>query len=321
MSKRDRLYDNLISTGKVSANEIGTKEDFNKAIRDEKTARQFHDNLLTVFTEDEIGGADDFYNSISSDFYKPLDKKYSISKQHDENVNNQNYSQTSTPLRNNVGMMPSRTKQPETTTPLTKDDVDKMKFGKLIYENQIPDETVNPLKINPKEVTGKSVNSNDYASIAQRNPDALKNIILPPEAEEYLKNNQIQTGLKQDDPDAKGAPVPVYGNDPKLENKLRGYYASDPQGKKEYNQFLNKLDSYKYQLEDIEKRLIKREEEIKQQFNKETAERTNYAAENNGSISINPHELSTRIDAELGTQKRELRNAKNIIHFNSLWFD
>ena len=67
MSKRDRLYDNLISTGKVSANEIGTKEDFNKAIRDEKTARQFHDNLLTVFTEDEIGGADDFYNSISSD--------------------------------------------------------------------------------------------------------------------------------------------------------------------------------------------------------------------------------------------------------------
>ena len=68
--KREQLYDNLIGSGRVSANEIGSKEAFMNAIKDEASARQFHANLLNsgLFNEQEIGSADDFYGSISSDF-------------------------------------------------------------------------------------------------------------------------------------------------------------------------------------------------------------------------------------------------------------
>lgn len=67
--KRDVLYKNLLGSGRVSENEIGTLDQFKSAIKDEGSARQFHKNLLGAgFTSDEIGSDDDFYNSISSDF-------------------------------------------------------------------------------------------------------------------------------------------------------------------------------------------------------------------------------------------------------------
>lgn len=78
-NKRQKLYDNLIGTGRVSDAEIGTLDEFRSAIKDEKTARQFHKNLLGAgFDEDEIGTEDEFYNSISSDFAenKPKSEPY-----------------------------------------------------------------------------------------------------------------------------------------------------------------------------------------------------------------------------------------------------
>lgn len=67
--KRDVLYKNLMNSGKVSEREIGTIQQFKSAIKDEQTARQFHNNLLGAgFTNKEIGSANDFYASVSSDF-------------------------------------------------------------------------------------------------------------------------------------------------------------------------------------------------------------------------------------------------------------
>lgn len=66
---RDILYDNLIKSGKVNESQIGTKEQFKNAIKDENSAAQFHDNLLKAgFGQEEIGDSKLFYNSIASDF-------------------------------------------------------------------------------------------------------------------------------------------------------------------------------------------------------------------------------------------------------------
>lgn len=82
--KRDILYKNLLGSGRVSENEIGTLDQFKSAIKDEGTARQFHKNLLGAgFTSDEIGSDDDFYNSISSDF----DPKHDTVMAHSVNPN------------------------------------------------------------------------------------------------------------------------------------------------------------------------------------------------------------------------------------------
>ena len=62
--KRDELYDNLIRSGKVTENEIGSKDDFKNAINDEQSSREFYRNLTDLFTEDEIGSEDDFYGSV-----------------------------------------------------------------------------------------------------------------------------------------------------------------------------------------------------------------------------------------------------------------
>jgi hypothetical protein len=43
---RDKLYDNLVKSGKVSESEIGTRDQFKSAIKDEASAAKFHDNLL-----------------------------------------------------------------------------------------------------------------------------------------------------------------------------------------------------------------------------------------------------------------------------------
>ena len=75
--KRDQLYDNLIGSGRVSEKEIGTREDFKNAIKDEESSRQFYKNLSGsgLFTEGEIGTEDEFYGSISSDFTQQPDKQ------------------------------------------------------------------------------------------------------------------------------------------------------------------------------------------------------------------------------------------------------
>lgn len=71
--KRDQLYDNLINSGRVSENEIGNREQFKAAIKDEAASRQFYNNIINsgALTPDEIGTEDDFYGSISSDFATP----------------------------------------------------------------------------------------------------------------------------------------------------------------------------------------------------------------------------------------------------------
>ena len=76
--KRDQLYDNLINSGRVSEDEIGNREQFKAAIRDEAASRQFYNNIINsgLLTADEIGNEDDFYNSISSDFAAPAPQGY-----------------------------------------------------------------------------------------------------------------------------------------------------------------------------------------------------------------------------------------------------
>ena len=68
LSKREQLYNNLLATKKVTANEIGTKDEFLNALSSPDKVKQFHSNLLSVFSEEEIGNNDDFYKSIESDF-------------------------------------------------------------------------------------------------------------------------------------------------------------------------------------------------------------------------------------------------------------
>ena len=66
---RDKLYDNLVKSGKVSESEIGTRDQFKSAIKDEASAAKFHDNLLKAgFNNEEIGDSKSFYSSIASDF-------------------------------------------------------------------------------------------------------------------------------------------------------------------------------------------------------------------------------------------------------------
>jgi hypothetical protein len=73
--KRTTLYNNLIQSGLVDASEIGVDADeFKKYIKDEKSAREFYKNLMaTGRFKNELGTADDFYNSISPDFLTPAD--------------------------------------------------------------------------------------------------------------------------------------------------------------------------------------------------------------------------------------------------------
>ena len=71
--KRDQLYTSLIGSGKVSEAEIGSKDEFKNALKDEQSTREFYRNLSStgLFDEDEIGKEDDFFESISSDFSQP----------------------------------------------------------------------------------------------------------------------------------------------------------------------------------------------------------------------------------------------------------
>ena len=71
--KRDQLYDNLINSGKVGESEIGNRDEFKAAIKDEATSRQFYNNIINsgLLSSDEIGSEDDFFGSISQDFSVP----------------------------------------------------------------------------------------------------------------------------------------------------------------------------------------------------------------------------------------------------------
>lgn len=67
--KRDELYNNLIKSGKVNEGQIGTIDQFKSSVKDEATAKKFHENLMGAgFSADEIGNSDVFYGAISSDF-------------------------------------------------------------------------------------------------------------------------------------------------------------------------------------------------------------------------------------------------------------
>lgn len=83
LDKRDELYDNLISSGKVTETEIGSKDDFKNALADEKSVREFYKNLSGsgIFSTDEIGSEDDFYGSVSADFAAPPASESSLQPQ------------------------------------------------------------------------------------------------------------------------------------------------------------------------------------------------------------------------------------------------
>ena len=88
-NKRDELYNNLINSGKISEDEIGTLAKFKAAITDEASARQFYRNLASsgIFGTDEIGSEDDFFLSIKSDFQTDNNKiilDYTWEKRYDD---------------------------------------------------------------------------------------------------------------------------------------------------------------------------------------------------------------------------------------------
>ena len=70
VDKRTKLYNKLISSGKVSEREIGSLEQFITAIKDKSSANRFYDNLIKSgkLSEREIGTSEQMYNSIASDF-------------------------------------------------------------------------------------------------------------------------------------------------------------------------------------------------------------------------------------------------------------
>ena len=68
--KRDELYWELISSGKVTEKEIGTLDEFKKAIYNEATTIEFYNNLIKsgLFSSNEIGTEEVFLSKIISDY-------------------------------------------------------------------------------------------------------------------------------------------------------------------------------------------------------------------------------------------------------------
>lgn len=71
-SKREKLYNNLIGTGKVTEQEIGTKDDFISSITDNESAKYLYNNLKSKFDEEEIGDENKFVGYLAPDFSGPL---------------------------------------------------------------------------------------------------------------------------------------------------------------------------------------------------------------------------------------------------------
>lgn len=72
ISNREKLYNNLIGTGKVSESEIGSKEDFVSSVTDVAGAKYLYKNLKSKFDEEEIGDEGKFISFLTPDFSGPL---------------------------------------------------------------------------------------------------------------------------------------------------------------------------------------------------------------------------------------------------------
>ncbi|NCB20004.1 MAG: hypothetical protein EOM61_10345, partial [Bacteroidia bacterium] len=72
IDSREKLYNNLIGTGRVSEKELGKKEDFLNSITSASDAAYLYKNLQTIFDEEEIGDERKFTDYILRDITGPL---------------------------------------------------------------------------------------------------------------------------------------------------------------------------------------------------------------------------------------------------------
>ncbi len=68
ISNREKLYNNLIETGRVSEREIGKKEDFINALSNPSGAKYVYDNLRSKFDPEEIGDETKFLGFVTADY-------------------------------------------------------------------------------------------------------------------------------------------------------------------------------------------------------------------------------------------------------------
>lgn len=69
---RGNMYSKLIGTGKVTKDDIGSREEFINAIKDKKTAKEFYCKIIErgLLTTEDIGSEKEFINSVSADFWR-----------------------------------------------------------------------------------------------------------------------------------------------------------------------------------------------------------------------------------------------------------
>ena len=66
VSNNEKLYNNLLKSGRVSENEIGDFDTFNTLLSDSTNASKLHDNLIKSkkFSESELGTHDEFLQNL-----------------------------------------------------------------------------------------------------------------------------------------------------------------------------------------------------------------------------------------------------------------
>lgn len=74
ITKRERLYNNLIGTGKVNEQQIGTKDQFLKALSTPEKASKFYNRVSSIFSPSEIGGELEFLTFLDDDYKTPEHK-------------------------------------------------------------------------------------------------------------------------------------------------------------------------------------------------------------------------------------------------------
>lgn len=72
VDSREKLYNNLIGTGRVSEKELGKKEDFLNSITSASDAAYLYKNLKTIFDEEEIGDERKFTDYVLRDITGPF---------------------------------------------------------------------------------------------------------------------------------------------------------------------------------------------------------------------------------------------------------
>ncbi|WRQ33533.1 LPD38 domain-containing protein [Bacteroidales bacterium MB20-C3-3] len=72
IDSREKLYNNLIGTGRVSEKELGKKEDFLNSITSASDAAYLYKNLKTIFDEEEIGDERKFTDYVLRDITGPF---------------------------------------------------------------------------------------------------------------------------------------------------------------------------------------------------------------------------------------------------------